>query len=200
MREVFQSAYQASYGPWSALSGQFILNLSGILCLDDRQEELVKGGDIGKWDVTLLAALLRFSVVAGRIGKDLKKRIKDLVDSRNKLAHFPTHYIPESDWVVLFPETKAVLLSLGSPPKNIQDVLEGNISLLEVPHFFRGHRRNNTQRALLYVFRGSPRDGLGSSERCAHCCVRCCACCYGRCGEETSSTRCKSPCLHLIIW
>lgn len=75
------------------------------------QKELLKKGDINKFDVTTLCQLIQVIDV-----KSLEnKKIKDIVEVRNKLAHHPTQEVDRNEYESLWRKLSEALVFFGFP-------------------------------------------------------------------------------------
>ncbi|KAG0292804.1 Stress-induced-phosphoprotein 1 [Linnemannia gamsii] len=132
LRKAFEQRWQHEYKvAWSNSpeSGQHFVNKVGLNVyrhVGKIQKEYLEGGDIRKWDLTILNAIFTHT----NLNKDkvFQAHLKRLMPIRNSMAHHSDKRISTQEYQQYWNELKGILLFLGVTDEELDDIIHSRSS------------------------------------------------------------------------
>lgn len=82
------------------------------------QRKTLEGGDLNNFDITMICQLIQ----AIDIRSVESKKVKDIVEVRNKLAHHPTHETDTQEFESLWRKLSDALVFFGCPENKLNEL------------------------------------------------------------------------------
>ncbi|KAG0207098.1 Stress-induced-phosphoprotein 1 [Mortierella sp. GBA30] len=132
LRKAFEQSWQHKYNvAWSNSPecGQHFTNNVGLNVyrhVGKIQKEYLEGGDIRKWDLTILNAIFTYT----DLNKDkvFQVNLKRLMPIRNSIAHHSDKRISTQEYQQYWNELKGILLFLGVTDEELDDIIHSRSS------------------------------------------------------------------------
>ncbi|KAF9117525.1 Stress-induced-phosphoprotein 1 [Mortierella sp. GBA39] len=132
LRKAFEQSWQHKYKmAWSNSPecGQHFTNNVGLNVyrhVGKIQKEYLEGGDIRKWDLTILNAIFTYT----DLNKDkvFQANLKRLMPIRNSIAHHSDKRISTQEYQQYWNELKGILLFLGVTDEELDDIIHSHSS------------------------------------------------------------------------